>query len=167
MIMIMRITMIIIVLFVLSICIIYCYCYYILFIFGIYIHTHISDIENTQAHGNQNTNGHREDARVASGDVPEARYHLGKADDLLDAVADEVGEVGQHGEAGALLLVGLGPAALPLVHHQQVTEVHQLGVHRLCGKSTKEGGGVEKHVKWNENMHALLLFTPLTGVWGS
>ena len=77
---------------------------------------------------------------MASDDIPEARYHLGKADDLLDAVADKVGEVGEHGEARAFLIVGLRAAALLLVHHQQVTEVHQLGVHRLCGKSKKGEG---------------------------
>lgn len=54
---------------------------------------------------------------------PEARDHLSKANDLLDAVGDQVGQVRQHGEAGALLLTGVGTVAM-LVHHQQVVEVH-------------------------------------------
>ena len=32
--------------------------------------------------------------------LPEPWDHLGKADDLLDAVTDQVSQVGQHGELG-------------------------------------------------------------------
>lgn len=68
--------------------------------------------------------------------LPEARDHLGEADDLLDAVGDQVGQVGQHGQLG-VLLVGVGAAgAAVLVHHQQVAQVH-LGVHRLCSKDRR------------------------------
>lgn len=56
--------------------------------------------------------------------TPEPRDHLGKSNDLLDAIGDQVSQVGQHGEAGALLLAGVRTAALLLVHHQQVVEVH-------------------------------------------
>lgn len=59
---------------------------------------------------------------------PEPRDHLGKSYDLLDAIGDQVGQVRQHGEAGALLLTGVRTAALLLVHHQQVVKVH-FGVH--------------------------------------
>lgn len=56
--------------------------------------------------------------------IPKARDHFGKANDLLDAVGDQVSQVRQHGQAGALLLTGLRAAALLLVHHQQVVEIH-------------------------------------------
>lgn len=55
---------------------------------------------------------------------PETRDHLSKSYDLLDAIGDQVSQVRQHGEAGALLLTGVRTAALLLVHHQQVVEVH-------------------------------------------
>lgn len=45
--------------------------------------------------------------------------------------------MGQHGEAGALLLTGVRAAALFLVHHQQVVEVH-FGVYRLCSQQDEE-----------------------------
>ena len=70
---------------------------------------------------------HTQTHKMQTKNPPEARDHLGKADDLLDAVGHEVGQVGQHGEAGAVL-AGVGAAALLLVHHHQVVEVHRLGV---------------------------------------
>lgn len=62
--------------------------------------------------------------------TPEAWDHLGKSNDLLDTVGHQVSQVGQHGEAGGLLLTGLRAAALLVVHHQQVVEVHFV-VYRL------------------------------------
>lgn len=56
--------------------------------------------------------------------TPESRDHLGKANDLLDAIGDQVSQVGQHGEAGSLFLTGLRAAALLMVHHQKIVEVH-------------------------------------------
>lgn len=50
--------------------------------------------------------------------------------------------MGQHGEAGALLFAGVGAAALLMVHHQQVVEVH-FGVYCLCSEQD-EDTGVEK-----------------------
>lgn len=62
--------------------------------------------------------------------VPEAWDHLGKADDLLDAVGDQVSQVGQHGQL-SVLFTGVWTISSILVHHQKAAEVH-LGVHRLC-----------------------------------
>lgn len=45
--------------------------------------------------------------------------------------------MGQHGEAGALLLAGVRAAALLVVHHQQVVEVH-FGVYGLCGEEGED-----------------------------
>lgn len=96
----------------------------------------MTTLEDKQARGEgegslsrQMRRGHRR--------APEAGDHLGEADDLLDAVGDQVGQVRQHGEAGALLLAGVGAAALLVVHHQQVVDVH-LGVHRLCAQRDQD-----------------------------
>lgn len=56
--------------------------------------------------------------------TPEPRNHLGKANDLLDAIGDQISQVGQHRKAGALFLAGIRATALLVVHHQQVVEVH-------------------------------------------
>lgn len=64
------------------------------------------------------------------GDSPESGDHFGESDDFLDAVADEVGEVREHGQTRVVLLAGVWTAAAVLIHHQQITEV-QLSVHRL------------------------------------
>ncbi len=48
--------------------------------------------------------------------VPEAWDHLGKAYDLLDAVGDQVSQVGQHGKL-CVLLAGVWTASTVLVHH--------------------------------------------------
>lgn len=61
---------------------------------------------------------------------PESWDHLCEADDFLDAVGHQVGQVGQHGELG-VLLARVRTVDSILVHHQQAAEVH-LCVHRLC-----------------------------------
>lgn len=56
--------------------------------------------------------------------IPESWDHFGKADDLLDAVGDQVSQVGQHRKAGSLLLAGVRATALFVVHQQQIVEIH-------------------------------------------
>lgn len=70
--------------------------------------------------------------------TPEPRDHLGKSNNLLDTIGHQVSQVGQHREAGGLLLTGVGAAALLVVHHQQVVEVH-LVLQRLCSEQHKDG----------------------------
>ena len=79
--------------------------------------------------------------------TPEARDHLGKANDLLDAVGDQVGQVRQHGQL-VVVLAGVRTPRPVLVHHQQVGEVH-LGVHRLWGRRV-EGGEVRRRGEGRE-----------------
>lgn len=66
--------------------------------------------------------------------TPEAWNHLGKTDDLLDAVADQVSQVWQHGETSGAFFVGLRAAVMVLVHHHHAGEVHWLHVCGLWGR---------------------------------
>lgn len=65
---------------------------------------------------------------------PEAGDHLGETDHFLDAVADEIGQVGQHGEAG-VFIPGLGAHHAVLTHGEETAE---LFIHRLCRQTDKQ-----------------------------
>lgn len=51
--------------------------------------------------------------------------------------------MGQHREAGALLFARVRAAALLMVHHQQVVEVH-FGVYCLCSEQDEDRGAERK-----------------------
>jgi len=65
---------------------------------------------------------------------PEARDHFGKADHLLDAVADQVSQVREHGEVGEVDVHG--GALVVLLGEDQVGE--HWGLHGLCGEGAAQ-----------------------------
>lgn len=112
---------------------------------------------------------------------PESRDHLGEAHHLLDAVADQVGQVWEHGELRELQVHG--GALVLLLRQRQAGERRRL--RRICagGKALSGPGGLraptggEKKTQIGVELRRLcphhlhrvglgFIWDPVLGMWG-